>query len=677
MQLSTKVEELNGVGSATASALRRLGIKNLGDLINHYPKRYEDYSKITLIKDAKAGQISIRARLANIKSLYGRKRGLHVTTALASDATGSMHVTWFNQPYRAASIKANAEYFLSGKYDFSGTFLTLLNPSIELVSDFPANTARILPVYPETKGITSHKLRKLLVQNESVFKSVKEYLPQEIIDFAGIGSFADTLRKLHLPNDSQELQEAIADLGFRELFEVTLASQLLRIDLQKYRSRHIKIKESSLRRFVDGLPFKLTPGQKLTAWQALKDMSEATHPMNRLVEGDVGSGKTAIAAIVAFNVIKSGGQVAVMAPTELLANQHFQSMQEYFGKNLEDGEIALLSSSLNTPRRKLVIDGLKTGKIKLIIGTHALFQSYVEARNLELLVIDEQHRFGVNQREFLLAKAARMPHVLTMTATPIPRSLALVLYGELDISVLAEKPPGRQKITTKLISLSQRLDLFKAVIEQSSPTNQVFVVCPNIDSPDQADSISKTEEWLKKHFPNLGYGVIHGRLKAQEKEEVMSDFLNGKFNLLLATTVIEVGVNIVNALNMIILSPDRFGLAQLHQLRGRVGRGQRPANCFLCLNDNEPPTKRLRLIEKLDDGFKLAEADLELRGPGAIYGTRQSGQLDLRVAKLTDVKLVSKAREAAKEFVALDLKLIKYKKLHAKIVYLQKITNLN
>lgn len=675
--METDISELKGVGATSIGLLARLNIRTVEDLINHYPRRYDDFSHVSTIANASAGKVTIKAKLSSVKGKYGRSRGLHITEALASDSSGKLRVTWFNQPYRAASIKPGKEYYLSGVFDFSGSYLSLVNPSIELADSFKINTARILPIYKETKGLTSKKLRSLMKHVLPILRDTPEDLPQESVKLGALDPLHLSLQKLHFPKNSDDIQKSRRDLGVRELFEVMLASQLLRKDIQQYRSPRVPINEALLKKLSAGLPFKLTDQQRVITWRILKDMQDATHPMNRLVEGDVGSGKTVIAGLVAANAVDSGGQVALMAPTELLAKQHLASLSEQFASVLPKMRIELLIGSLPAKDKKKILSELAKGDIDILIGTHAIFQRSVEFHKLELVILDEQHRFGVEQRKQLLRKAKLMPHVLSLTATPIPRTLSLVVYGELDVSVLSEKPPGRKEITTELVSLASRAEKLKELVEQSSANNQAYIVCPHIEDKQEQISVEEIYKLVTSLSKSAQVDIMHGKLTADEKEHVMSKFLSGETHVLVSTTVIEVGVNAVNAHVMAIIAPERFGLAQLHQLRGRVGRGNQPGHCYLLRQDNKPPPKRISYMCTINDGFKLSELDLHLRGPGAIYGTRQSGLLDLRLADISDTKQLFTAKDMAVDFVRSDRNMVKYRRLNARVLSIQKVTNLN
>lgn len=678
MTLHGPLTEVRGVGEAQARKFALLGIKTIGDLLNHYPRRYEDYSLVTPIHGIKPGAVTIEAVIKQAAGRYVR-RGMHVTEAAASDATGSVRLIWFNQPYRATALKTGQSYFISGKYELSRQRFSIINPSVERASDLPVQTARILAVYPETKGLTSRQIRAAIGQVLPLLGQLPETLPPVVIAENKLMSRAEALRVLHAPTSSDELEAAKRRLGFEEVLHLSLASLLNKQANQAEHALKVPFKEDLARSFVASLPFKLTDAQRKTVWQIYQDMQKP-HPMNRLLEGDVGSGKTVVATMAALMPLAQGRQVALMAPTELLARQHGDTIYGLLKALGREGEVVLLVGSLNARQKTKARIAIAAGQARFIIGTQALIQEQVDMHKLVLVVIDEQHRFGVEQRKTLMAKAGHMPHVLSLTATPIPRSLALTLYGELDISVIDKKPAGRQPIVTELVSPNSRAQLYQKIDKELAAGRQMFVVCPLITDSETLvlNSAEKVYAQLsKKDFKHRRLGLLHGKLKPQEKQIVMEQFLKQELDILVSTTVVEVGVDVPNASIMLVESPERFGLAQLHQLRGRVGRGEHQGYCYLVLSDSRPPSRRLRALESSNDGFKLAELDLELRGPGAIYGTMQHGQLDLRVAKLTDTHLIAAARQAAHKLLESGEDLLKYKELMQHVNRLRAVTNLN
>lgn len=678
MKLDNGVSELKGVGEAVASKLAILGIKTVGDLINHYPRRYEDYSAVSPIAELRPGAVTIEAVIKQATGHYVR-RGMHITEAVASDKTGSVRLIWFNQPYRAAALKAGSTYYISGNFELSHQRFAIMNSSVELASDFPINTARIIPIYRETKGLTSRQLRMALKQVVDLIRKLPESLPPEVIKANKLLSRAKALEAIHFPESSANLEMARHRLGFEEVFQLALASLLNKQANLQQLAPPIKFDEQLARDFVGHLPFKLTDAQRSVIWQIYLDLQK-DQPMNRLLEGDVGSGKTVVATMAALMAIKMDWQVVFMAPTELLARQHADTIHALLKPLGMDAIVTLLVGSLNPAQKKKAHEVIASGQAKFIIGTQALIQEKVDMHKLALIIVDEQHRFGVDQRKTLMSKAGHMPHVLSLTATPIPRSLALTLYGELDISILDVKPAGRLPIITKLVSPNSRVPIYKKITTELEAGRQMFVVCPLISESDMvnANSAEKVYKELKaKDFKQWRIGLMHGKLKSDEKNRIMSEFVNHKLDILVSTTVIEVGVDVPNASVMLIEGPERFGLAQIHQLRGRVGRSDQQGYCYLLLGDSKPPSRRLRALESSNDGFKLAELDLEIRGPGAIYGTAQHGELDLRIAKLTDSKLIASARNAAIAFLDSHPDLLQYKLLMAHVTRLQAVTNLN
>jgi ATP-dependent DNA helicase RecG len=667
---------IKGVGPAVAEKFRKLRIETVKDLVDYVPRRYDDFSHVMRVSQIRPGPVTLQVKIGAVKSRYSRK-GLHMTEAMASDDTGSVKLVWFNQPYRAQSLKNDELYFVSGEFAQNYRYFAITNPACELVSSFPVNTARLVPQYRLTKGLGAAQIRKVM-KSAILQYTAPETLPTWILEQEDLMPKFSALKEMHFPESLEALSNAKKRLGFEEVFELTLASEL---NKQVYKNEHsyeIPFQESLTKKFVSSLPFNLTNDQRKVAWAIFQDMSSGT-PMNRLVEGDVGSGKTVVAVLSALGAMQAGFQIAFMAPTELLANQHAKSLQDLLQAVGYHEKLLLLTGSMSTKQKEVAYKAIKSGDAQLIVGTHALFQDKVVFNKLGLIIVDEQHRFGVEQRKKLQAKANEQPHVLSMTATPIPRSLALTLYGEMDVSIIAEMPPGRIPVHTEIHIPESREKLYENIGLEIEKGRQVFVVCPQIEEDEAGRlSVKKIHDQLsKKWLKNYRIGLLHGKMKADEKDAVMQAFVSRELDVLVATTVIEVGVNVPNASVMVIEGADKFGLAQLHQLRGRVGRGTESSNCYLVLAENGEPSPRLRLLETENNGFVLAEYDLELRGPGAIYGTMQHGELDLRVAKLTDIKLISSAREAAKQFIEKGESLLKYPQLKARVDRLRTITNLN
>lgn len=678
MNLSAPVSEIKGVGTETAKILESLGIRTADDLVNNFPRRYDDYSEVVPIAKLKPGQVTIAAKISSAKGRYVR-RGLHITEALATDASASVVLVWFNQPYRAAAIKPGHDYFIAGDFGLHRGRFTINNSSVELVSDFPINTARIIPIYRERKGLKSFTIRKLIREVLNSTKQLPEHLPDWLIKKQELMPFYEAVREVHFPSSSDKLHEARARLAFEEVFELTLAALFNKYELYKEKSLAIPFKQDLAKGLVAKLPFKLTDAQRKATWRIYQDMAK-TQPMNRLLEGDVGSGKTVVAAMAALMAIKEGFQAALMAPTEILARQHAETLYNLLVNAGYGHKVGLLIGSLKPKTKAQIQAKIACGEVKFMVGTHALISEKVDMHKLGLIIVDEQHRFGVEQRKKLQAKAGHMPHVLHMTATPIPRSLALTLYGELDISILDEFPPGRWPIRTKVCSPNSRPALYKQIDKLLAAGRQMYVVCPLIREGEVGKGLSVEavyEQLSKRDFKHRKVALLHGQMKANDKEKIMQDFVGNKYDILVSTTVIEVGVDIPNATIMLIEGAERFGLAQLHQLRGRVGRGAHQSYCFLMMSDSKAPSQRLRAVETMTDGFKLAEIDLQQRGPGAIYGTLQHGALDLRVASLTDTKLIAAARAAAEKFIESGEDIKKYKHLDYCVSRLRSITNLN
>ena len=602
---------------------------------------------------------------------------MKVTTATLADDTGKIQAVWFNQPYRAAQLKGGGEFFFSGEFEFSYNRYQLTNPSAEKASDMPVQADKIVPIYRAVAGLKTALVRKILAELRPMATMLPETLPESVVKNEKLVSYSDAIVGMHYPDTRDQTEAARERLVFEELFQLLLASQLNKQENAKLEGWAIPFNQQVVKDFVAELPFALTNAQRIAAWDILQDFQSAT-PMNRLLQGDVGSGKTVVAGLVARQAAHEGFQTALMAPTEILANQHAATLDRLlspFGIR-----VGLLTGSVKGKSRETLYNAISSGEVDVVVGTHALIQSGVEFHKLGFVVIDEQHRFGVAQRQELLKKSAKMPHLLAMTATPIPRSLALTVYGELDISVLNEKPANRKPIETKIWSPNSRPQLYALIDEQITQGRQAYVICNLIDSNPENDLKSVEAEYRRLRnsvFKHRSIGLLHGKMTPADKDAVMSRFSAGELDILVSTTVVEVGVDVPNATVMLIEDGDRFGLAQLHQLRGRVGRSEHQSYCYIVPSDSKKPSQRLKEIEKSNDGFYLAEVDLKLRGPGEIYGRAQHGALNLQVATLGDTKLIARAQAEAKRFVASGENLLHYTQLARQVETYQRLTTLN
>lgn len=678
MHESDPVTKLKGIGPELAKRFALLGVQTVGELIRNFPRRYEDYSQVVSIARLVPGPVTIRAAIENVRGRYIR-RGMHITEADAVQGDDKVRLVWFNQPYRANAVKTDESYLIAGTYALRRGQLAITNPTIERSDDFPVNTARIIPIYRETKGLASLQMRKAVREALPVVDSLAELLPPWLVAQEKFITRPAAIKAMHSPDNTQTLEDARQRLGFEEVYALTLASLLNKYELLHDAALSIPFDEKLARQFVKCLPFTLTDAQRKVVWRIYQDMQK-TQPMNRLIEGDVGSGKTVVAAMAALMPIAEGYQVACMAPTELLARQHAETIYRLVEPLGLQNHVALLVGGMTAAEKTAVRRRIATGEVRFVIGTHALIQEKVDMHKLGLVIIDEQHRFGVEQRKKLMAKAGHMPHLLSLTATPIPRSLALTLYGELDISIIDTKPAGRLPIITRISSPNSRKQLYAEIDAELAAGRQMFVVCPLITESAalQASAAEQVyEDFTKRDFAHRRIGLLHGKMKPAEKSEVMERFVRHELDILVSTTVIEVGVDVPNATVMLVEAADRFGLAQIHQLRGRIGRGQHQGYCYLMMSDSSAPPKRLEALARTQDGFKLAELDLTLRGPGAIYGTSQHGQLDLRVAKLSDAKLIARARRAAEQTIEMNEDLLQYPELYSRIQQLRAVTNLN
>jgi len=676
MDFNTPLEAVKGVGEKSAEQLSLAGLHTVGDLIMFLPRAYEDFSEVVTIANIRPGKRTIKARCEKIETKRVR-RGMTVTTATLADKTGKLQAVWFNQPYRMSQLHGDDEFYFSGTFEFNYNRYQLTSPSAEKVSDMPVSTDRIVPIYRAVKGLKSQLVRKLLVELRMFIALTPDPMPDDIIKSQKLLPYADALLKLHFPKTGEDIERGRERLAFDELFSLLLAAQLNKKANAQLVGWHIKFDQAAVKHFVDQLPFSLTDAQRRAAWEIIKDFEKPT-PMNRLLQGDVGSGKTVVAGLAARQAAHAGYQSAIMAPTEILATQHAETLTKLLQPL--GVTVGLLTGSVKGKARQELYKQIAEGGVDVVVGTHALIQESVKFHRLGFIVIDEQHRFGVAQRQELLMKSENMPHLLAMTATPIPRSLALTVYGELDISVLNERPKGRKPIITKIWSPNSRAQLYDLIEGQLRAGRQAYVICSLIDDNPLNELRSVQHEYKKLRvgpFKHRQIGLLHGKLKPAEKDEVMNEFVSGKTDILVSTTVVEVGMDVPNSTVILIENADRFGLAQLHQLRGRVGRSNHQSYCFLMMSDSGAPSKRLREVEKSGDGFYLAEIDLQLRGPGEIYGRAQHGELNLQVATLGDTKLIARAQREARGLVESDRDLVQYKQLQNQVEQYQRLTKLN
>lgn len=674
--LNTPLKDILRTTSRHLSRLQGIGIKTAGDLLINFPRTYNDRSDVSSIANLKIDEVNtVRGIVTHIFSKK-TKNGKIMTMGKLTDDTGTVGIIWFNQPYIKRMLYSGTEVVMTGKAKFSFGQVTLQSPTFELQKEEQIHSERIVPVYHETEGINSKWLReKIKPLIDEWTKYFKDYMPEEIIEKNGFLHLSEAIKNIHFPENEEMLTKARERLGFDELFVLQLRALQKKWEWQQVTTKDdISIPQDIelIRDFMEKLPFELTNAQKKTLYEILLDM-EKPYPMSRLVQGDVGSGKTIVAVAAILNAVKAGFQCAVMAPTEILAKQHYQSIYKFllpYGFNIQ-----FISGSTTEKQKQEIISQMKRGTVDVMIGTHALIQDRIGFKKLGLAVVDEQHRFGVKQRSTL--KSFGSPHLLSLSATPIPRTLAMTLYGDQDLSIIDEMPKGRQEIITRLIPENKRIDAYRWIEDQVNKGRQVFVICPLIDESDTLGVKSVKQEYahLKEHiFPQHEIGLLHGKLKSAEKNKIMEDFADNKINILVSTSVVEVGIDVPNATIMLIEGAERFGLSQLHQFRGRVGRGEHQSYCFLFTgNDSQEANQRLSSMVKFSSGFKLAEIDLSLRGPGEIYGVKQSGIPDLKLASLTDSISIEKARMEAQRIIEKDPKLENYPRLKEKIYQLEDV----
>jgi len=703
---SDPITKIPGIKKYYAGRLQNLGIRTVEDLLYHFPHRYDDFTQFKKIASLQEGEsVTTRGKIAGIETSRTWKKRMSVTEALVEDETGTIKAVWFNNPLPVKFLSRGKYIQLSGKViqDKQGA-LHFQHPNFELISKdqleqsaaSPDNsdlgdtsTGKLIPVYSQTQGLTSYWLRRVIKKVLSRTKIV-EFIPEDVLSGQKLIGLKQALHNVHFPRSSAESQTARKRFAFEKMFLLQIKALQAKKNWESNTATSISFDEKFIKSFVSSLPFRLTDAQKKAAWQIIKDL-EKTRPMNRLMEGDVGSGKTVVAAMAVLSTAKAGSQVALLAPTEVLATQHYASLLGLLkGRSCKIGLLTAANCKTNGKdcAKKKLKEEVATGSLDLVIGTHALLQKDVFFQNLALVIIDEQHRFGVNQRARLQQQALAIddgkpktvPHLLTMTATPIPRTLSLALFGNLDLSIIDEHPKGRKNIITKTIPLKGRDQVYQFIKNEIASGRQAFIIYPLVEESSKMSEIkAATEEHqrlAKKVFPEFSLGLMHGRIKAKEKEAVMEDFKNKKYDILVSTSVVEVGVDVPNATIMIIEGAERFGLSQLHQFRGRVGRGSHQSYCFLFTSDNAPEsTRRLNVLSSTNDGFKISQEDMKLRGPGQFLGTLQSGTPDIAMESLTDVKSIQAARTEAQRVLEFDAKLDKFPLLKKQMTKLESLVH--
>jgi len=712
MDFDTSIEKFTRISPAYKTRLKNLGILTMRDLLYHFPARYQDFSARTDIALLEVDKTAcVQGTVESIKLIRIFKRHMTLVEAVVSDPTGSVKAVWFNQPYLAGALKKGTVVCLAGKLIEKKNGRYLSNPMHEKIRESyereedHTHTGRLVPVYPETAGLTSRWLRYIIKPLLAGYSAMPDPLPKTILDASEFMAWRDAIKQIHFPESEEFAAAARKRFAFEELFFIQLAVLRERVRLNGEKAAAVPFDASLIQEFVKTLPFTLTDAQRKTAYQILQDM-EKPRPMNRLLQGDVGSGKTIVAMIAALAAAKSGLQTAIMVPTEILAQQHYAEFTKLLAPfNIEIGLLCAKHCRLSTygdSSKAAVIGQIKNGETQILVGTNAMIQKGVEFKKLGLVVLDEQHRFGIDQRASLAknskasSKKSLVPHLLSMTATPIPRTLALTVYGDLDLALIDQMPRGRKTIQTKIILPDGRAGAYELIRKEVNSGRQAFVICPRID-PDEggegkkrdgilfdpkadysgADAVKAVKEEYEKLskeiFPELRVGMMHGKMKAEEKNEVMAKMKAGVVDVLVSTSVIEVGIDIPNATIMAIEGSHKFGLAQLHQFRGRVGRGEHQSYCLMF---SDYPTRRLSAMLKFNSGFELAEKDLEIRGPGEVFGSQQWGAPDLAMASLADVFLVEKSRNAAKGILQHDPDLSRHPQLASRIKHFRERAHL-
>lgn len=701
---SSSLSQIPSIGKSLAKKLTSLGINTIGDLLYHFPFRYDDFTEFRQINELEVGQtVTVQGQIVKISTTKTWKKKMALTEAHVTDGQGQIKAVWFNAPAPVRFLSKGKYVQLSGKIASGGKNQEpyFSHPNVEIISQSSignqnieasprsTSTGNLAPVYPETKGINSYFLRRL-IKTYLGRTVIHDFIPRDILETEQLIDLKTALHNIHFPENQADLALAKQRFAFEKMFLIQLKALQVKKNWETKSAVPVAFDEPFIKQFVKSLPFALTTAQKKSAWQIIRDL-EQTKPMNRLLEGDVGSGKTVVAAMAAISVAHQKYQVAILAPTEVLAIQHFHGLSRFFKNSglaigLLTGSKTELNCNINAedetattkPKlsKKKFLENLETGQIDIAIGTHALLQQKVRFKNLALVIIDEQHRFGVNQRAHLQQGTLNLddgmnktiPHLLSMTATPIPRTLSLALFGNLNLSIIDEYPQGRKKIITKVIPPKEREIIYDFIRQQIQAGRQAFVICPLVEETSKMSEVKAVTEEHKRLqeeiFPEFKLGLLHGKMPSKSrsasggafsKEEIMQKFKNREYDILVSTSVVEVGVDVPNATIMLIEGAERFGLSQLHQFRGRVGRGEHQSYCYLFTSENIGfTTRRLKSMEKTNDGFKIAEYDLNLRGPGQFLGTLQSGVPDIAMESLTDVKLIQASRLEAQRILAFD-----------------------
>lgn len=649
LEAGDKIKVIKGIGDKTEKLFNKLGIDTVQDLLEHYPRGYEEFERPVPIAFVKEGEtIAIEASITATPKIK-KIRNLQIVNVQVKDSTASISLTWFNMPFLQKTLHAGYHYIFRGKVIRKNGALVIEQSGIYQRENYYKLLKILQPVYPLTQGITNAAVSKAIKQALEEIDFVKDYIPRQIIKEYTLMDRTKALKEVHFPKNREEMMKARQRLVFDEFFLYSLALRKLKEKKTGLKSENIMVECDECKKLMNTFPYSLTNAQ-LRVWEEIKRDLQSEYVMNRLIQGDVGCGKTILAILALLMAVKNGYQASLMVPTEVLAKQHYKSLTTLLS---EYGlSICILVGSMTAKEKREAYDKIKSHEVDIIVGTHALIQEKVEYDKLGLVITDEQHRFGVKQRETLMNKGSN-PHVLVMSATPIPRTLAIILYGDLDISIVDELPAKRLPIKNCVVDTNYRPTAYRFIDKQVMEGRQVYVICPMVEESEEVEAenvIEYTERLKETLSTNIVIEFLHGKMKPKDKNDVMERFTNGEIQVLVSTTVVEVGVNVPNATVMLVENSERFGLAQLHQLRGRVGRGEEQSYCiFICGSSSREAWERLEILNKSNDGFFIASEDLKLRGPGDIFGIRQSGDMEFKMGDIfTDVSLLKAAAEAVK-----------------------------